>query len=131
MSTVVGTCTDCIVSVPNANPLSLKYTVEVQQGINRLIKNRGTVSGYYPANDQSVQYLVIAAAGSYSPNASTTSLVISTDIPLQVTITRQLASTTFNVNQLLILDDTVTSFLITNPSVTTVANVFVAFTANP
>jgi len=126
--TVAGTCTDCIINVPNDGPLSLKFKVDIQEGINHLIKHRGQVNGYYPSSELSIQSLQIAPTGSYSPLQSPTSLLVGTDTPVQVTLFRGTISFVLSVNQLLIIDDSFTSMSITNPSATDVANVLLAFT---
>jgi hypothetical protein len=135
MSDVVGTCTDCIISVPNAKPLSLKYSMEVVQGTNLVLQNRGTAHGYYPSNLQSVQRMELAAGATYSPGTAIDSLLIATDIAVQVTIVRGTISTVFVVNTMLFLDDTsITNFMVSNPGATTptpgpTANLFICYTS--
>jgi hypothetical protein len=129
MSEVVGTCADCIISVPNAKPLSLKYSMEVVQGTNLVLQNRGTAHGYYPSNLQSVQRMELAAAATYSPGVAPDSLLITTDSPVQVTVVRGTVSTVFNVNSMLFLDDTsITNFMVSNAGTTT-ANLFICYTS--
>lgn len=133
MSTVVGDCQDCIISVPNNNPLSLKYSIDIQQGINLIIKHRGHVNGYYPSNQQSIQRVPIAPGGNLTIGGAEppTSVLISTDQLVQVTVIRGTLSTVFNVNQLFVCDDAaMTNVIVANPSdATTNANVLIAYTA--
>lgn len=128
---VVGTCTDCIISVPNNSPLSLKYKVTVQEGINHVIKHKGDVIGYYPCSSTNVQGLSLAPGATYAPTQSATSLLVATDAPVQLTIFRDLVAFTVTVNQLYIMDDAVTRFSITNTSSTVTANVFLSYSGGP
>jgi hypothetical protein len=128
-SEVVGSCSDCIISVPNASPLSLKFKVDIQEGINHLIKHRGLVNGYYPTTTGlSVQQLTIAESGSYSPGQTCSALILSTNSPIQLTLVNGGISMTVTVNQLFIIDSPFTSFSLTNPSTTEQANVVLGFT---
>jgi len=128
-SEVIGTCGDCIISVPNASTLSLKFKVDIQEGVNHLIRHRGLVNGYYPTTNESVQNLTIATSGSYSPGQSCTALLVSTDSPVQLTLNNGSIAMTITVNQLFIIDQSFTSFVLTNTSTTEVANVILAFTS--
>jgi hypothetical protein len=125
---VVGTCTDCIISVPNNSTLSLKYKVSVQEGINHVIKNKGEVNGYYPCSTTNVQGLTLAPGATYAPTQSATSILLSVDAPVQLTIFRDLVAFTVTVNQLFIMDDSITRFSITNTSSTVTANLFLGYT---
>lgn len=128
MSTpVVGTCTDCIVSLPPQPLTSLRFRVDVTTGYNKVLKHVTTANGYYPSDDLGTQTLTLAASSSYSHPTGISALFVSTDQPLQVTVTIGNVALTFNVNSLLILDDTYTSFTVANTSTTNVANVGLAY----
>ena len=128
MSTpVVGTCTDCIISLPPQPLTSLRFRVDVNTGYNKILKHVTTANGYYPSDDLGVQALTLAASSSYAHTTGVTALFVSTDQPLQVTVTIGNAAMTFNVNSLLILDDTYTSFTVANTSTTNVANLSLAY----
>jgi hypothetical protein len=129
MSSVVGSCGDCIISVPNASPLSLKFKVDIQEGLNHIIKHRGLANGYYPTlTGLSVQQIQIAASGSYSPAQTCSSLLISTDTPVTLTLNNESVAITITVSQLFIIDQAFTSFTLVNTSATSPANLIVAFT---
>lgn len=127
MSTVVGTCTDCIVSLPAQPPTSMKFSVSVTEGFNSILKRVGTVNGIYPSASMALDGPTLAPGASYAIGA-TKSLCIGTSAPLQVTVTVGSITMTFNVNSLLILDDAYTSVRITNPSTTINAVVALFYT---
>ncbi|WP_391857908.1 hypothetical protein, partial [Vibrio cidicii] len=112
--TVVGTCQDCIVSVPPAPPASLRFRLNVVEGQNLVLKQVGTLSSIYPASG------VGAIGQRLTPTTSMTlgpvqGLAIATTAPLTVEVTTPTAvNITFNVNTMLVLDDKYTAVVITN-----------------
>jgi len=131
MSDVVGTCGDCIISVPNASPNSLKFSVSVDEGVNKIIKHRANVSGYYPtATGLSVQSITLEPSGTYSPGLPVSALLISCNAPIQATLVSNGVSITLPVNQLLSMDSGFDSVSVTNVSTTDNVQITLAFT-NP
>lgn len=118
MSTVVGTCEDCIVSLPVQPSTSMVFEVQVSEGIRSVIKRLGFARGYYPADNVGSSGLALAPGGSYS-TGPVTSLLVSTDQPIQVTVSVAGQAMTFNVKSLLILDDAYDSVTVTNPGAAT------------
>jgi hypothetical protein len=119
MSTVVGTCTDCIVSLPVQPKTSLVFAVAVSEGMNGVIKQLGTFRGYYPSDNLSSQSLELTPGSTFT-TGKVTAVCIKTNQPLQVTTMTGGVGMTFNVNSLMILDDSYDSLEITNPSGATV-----------
>src|SRR6266702_7412661 len=101
MSTVVGTCTDCIVSLPVQPSTSMVFEVSISEGIKSVIKRLGVARGYYPADNLSSLALSLAPGGAYTVGPFT-SLLVTTDTPVQVTVVIAGQAMTFNVNSLLI-----------------------------
>ncbi|BAG41642.1 hypothetical protein [Ralstonia phage phiRSL1] len=129
MTTVVGDCADCIISVPNNSLLSMVYRVSVDEGQNHLIRHRGNVNGYYPAQSVSAQGITLAAGSSHTVNVSTSSILVSTNTPLQMSLVQAgVTVTTMTVRQLMIVDDAFSSFTLTNNG-TTDATIFLAYTS--
>lgn len=118
MSTVVGTCTDCIVSLPAQPATSLVFQVNVSEGIRGVIKQLGLARGHYPADNIGSTSFALAPGGSYTVGP-VTAVFVSTNQPIQVTVSIAGQAMTFNVNSLLILDDAYDSVTIANPSAAT------------
>jgi hypothetical protein len=122
MSTVVGTCTDCIVSLPTQPLTSLKFKIVAQQGMGGIIRTLGTYNAYYPAaNISSEQLIVLAESGTFAPvlpSALKALSVYVTGGPVTVALTNGEVVSTLTVNTILIVDDAYTAVAITNPSTT-------------
>jgi hypothetical protein len=122
MSTVVGTCTDCIVSLPAQPITSLKFKIVAQQGNGGIIRTLGTYNAYYPAaNISSEQLIVLAESGTFSPVLPTALKALSVYVsggPVTVALTKGEIVSTLTVNTILIVDDAYTAVTITNPSTT-------------
>jgi hypothetical protein len=119
---VVGTCQDCIISVPITTKSSMRLSVQVTMGNNLLLRNVGTYNQIYP-NDQVLDTFVeIAASGNYSIPLGTQVFFLSVSAPVTVTAVINSMLYTFPVQSLLILDTPYSSLMVTNGSTT--ASVF-------
>jgi hypothetical protein len=122
MSTVVGDCQDCIVSLPVVSTTSMKLSVQVSMGYNLLLRRVGTYNQVY-ANDQTLDTFVeIAASGNYAIPNGTQVFFLSVSAPVTVTAVIETISYTFPVQSLLILDTPYASIQVNNASTT--ASVF-------
>lgn len=128
---VVGDCADCIVALPQTPPNALKLETYVSTGNKLVIQRVGTFTGYYTSSQAPMVHTGPMAPGSsYSVPSPVAGLFIATDQPLSVTVTKASVSMTFNVNRLLILDDTYDSFSVTNSSLATKsANATISYVA--
>lgn len=118
MSTpVVGTCTDCIVSLPEApSPNSLRLQVTVGNCYNLILKNFGTFVSNYPAAALTQEFIRLAPGGSYAGAIPFKVLFLYTTNPVQVTVTVAGVTFTYTVNNLLVLDTGYDSMTVTNLS---------------
>lgn len=125
---VVGTCTDCIVSLPVQPTNSLVFTVGVKECNNLVLKHVAQFETNYPATDITEMGVNLAPGGSYTTTA-VTAVVVNTNAPLQVTVSLAGNAFTFNVNNILVLDDSYDSVTLTNPAATggATATVFLAY----
>ncbi len=122
MSEVLGSCTDCIISMPVVPKRTLDATLKVTLGQNQVIRNVGNFPIRFDASSgSSVDYFNIPASGTLVL-PSTSGLIIVTNGSLELTITKTVGVTTTMydvlVNQMYIADDSLTSVTITNPSTT-------------
>ncbi len=130
MSTVIGMCTDCIISVPIVPINTLSLRGQIASGQSQVIRNIKQVSCSYDATDGLiVQEFSIPASGSLALPTGTTALMLSilgstflSPTPLSLTISKTVGQTTnvyeVVVNQLYLSDDTLTAISISNPSTT-------------
>lgn len=119
MSTVVGDCTDCIVSLPVVPKTSLKFGISVARGYNGVIQQSGLFSAVYTADNIAQQSGSLATGASFTPQTSTTgytAICLSVNQPCTLLLTKGSSSLSVTVNQVLVLDDTFTGFTITNPT---------------
>lgn len=130
MSTVVGDCTDCIVSLPAIPKRSLSLVVKASVGLNLIRRQVGDFQGFYPADNVSDQAVQLAPSGVFGPVATGfKSLMIATDQPLQVSVTKAGVTSILTVNSVLVLDGAVDAFTVTNPSTTLTANASILYTS--
>lgn len=123
----VGTCTDCIVSLPPQPKTSLVLALEMFECDNLIRKSVARFNGNYPANNLTEVGISIAPGGSFATNP-VTAVCVTTDQPLQVTISTNGNLFTMVVNQVLILDGAYDSVTVHNPAAVggNTANVFIA-----
>jgi len=128
MSTVVGDCQDCIVSLPTIPQRSMSIQVKALVGNKLIRRSVGDFQGFYPADNVSEQTLSLA------PNISFTgpkiaALMIATDQPVTLVLTKDAVVVTLTVNSLFVCDSGYDSFVITNPQAATEnANVSAVYT---
>lgn len=126
---VVGNCTDCIVDLPQTDPISMKLEVYVSNGFKGVIRRIGTFTGYYPTPAVAQHSAALAPGDIYNSTTAVTALFVATTQPVTVSVTKATVTQTFTVNRLLILDDSYDSFSITNPGTATeTANVTLDYT---
>jgi hypothetical protein len=139
MSTVIGSCTDCIISVPvvPTSTLGLKGNLFAGQGL--VLKNLMSLSPAYDASaGLVVQDFTIAASGSLDLPVGTTALVLNVKgstflapTPLQLTLTKTVGMNTsmyeVTVNQVYVSDDALTTISIANPSTTAAVSGTIAY----
>lgn len=123
MTDVLGSCTDCIISMPVVPKLTLDATLKVSLGQNQVIRNVGNFPVRFDATaGSSVEYFNVPASGSITLPSQTSGLIIATTGQLNLTITKTVGMTTTMyevvVNQLYVADDTLTTVTIANPSTT-------------
>lgn len=134
MSTVVGTCTDCIVTLPVQPNTSMRYSVVVTEGNNLILKNRGQIDAVYASNTLGAEHVTLGPQQQYTWSQPFSSLCIGTDQPVQVSLMTAVSTVVFTVTKLLIIDQQFIGLSILNPaSDTTVpvgptANVALYFT---
>lgn len=116
MTTVVGTCTDCIVTLPVQPTTSLRYSVVVTEGNNLVLKNRGTIEAVYASNTLGSEHLTLTPQQQYSWSQSFTSLCISTDQPIQVSLKTAVSTVVFTVTKVLVIDQPFIGVTILNPA---------------
>lgn len=128
MSTVIGTCTDCIVSLPVQPTNSLVFTVGIKECNNLVLKRIAQFDLNYPATDITETGVNLAPSGSYTIS-KVTALCVHTSAPVQVTVSLAGNALTFNVNNVLVLDAPYDSVTILNQAASggATANVFVAY----
>jgi hypothetical protein len=126
MVAVVGDCQDCIVSLPVQPDHTMLVDVKVSFGQNLVMRNLGVFrSNYAPVSpvSQVEQYYEIPAGATVQFPTGYSVLFISTDKPVQLssTISNVPAEITKvnTVNKLLLVDEQMLGFSITNPSPTT------------
>lgn len=129
MSTVVGTCTDCIVSLPPIPPRSLSLVVKASVGNNLIRRQVGDFQGFYPANNVSEQVVQLAPASAFGPvTTGCKSLMVATDKPVTVSVTKGGVTSVLTVNSVLVLDDAYDTFTVSNSGMTANANVSIFYT---
>ena len=122
MSTVVGSCEDCIVSLPAQPNTAVNLRVQTSVSNGLVIRQTGAYQQSY-ANAQSIDLFVqIAESGNYAIPGGTEFLFIRVSAPVQVTAQVAGVSMTFNVQAMLILDTAYTAVQISNPSTTQTVN---------
>jgi hypothetical protein len=118
MSTVVGTCADCIVSLPPQPTHAVNLRIQTNVSDNLVIRETGAYQQSY-ANAQSTDLFVsIAASGNYAIPSGTQFLFLRVSSPVAVTAVVAGVSMTFNVNTFLVLDTSYDAIQVTNPSTT-------------
>jgi hypothetical protein len=118
MSTVVGTCGDCIVSRPPQPTHAVNLRIQTNVSDNLVIRQTGAYQQSY-ANAQSTDLFVeIAASGNYAIPAGTQFLFLRVSSPVAVTAVVAGVSMTFNVSTFLVLDTAYQAIQISNPSAT-------------
>lgn len=134
MATVVGTCTDCIVTLPTQPNTSLRYSVVVTEGNNAILKNRGAIEAVYASNTLGTEFLSLTPQQQYSWSQPFNSLCIGTDQTIQVSLKTAVSTVVFNVSKLLVIDQPFIGLTILNPASNTTtpvgptANVSIYFT---
>ena len=121
---------DCIVSLPAVPKTSLSFSVNVEEGNNLVRSHVGFFRSTYPSENLAEMGIVLNAGDAYTlSNVST--LCVSTNTPLQVTVRVADSLYTFNVNKMLLLDDTYDAVTIANPAPVggVSATVFIAYTS--
>lgn len=127
MSTVVGNCTDCIVSLPVISTHAVNLRVQTSVSDNMIIRETGAYQQSY-ANDQSTDlYVQIAASGNYAIPSGTQFLFLRVSAPVSVTAVVAGVSMTFNVATFLVLDTPYSAIQISNPSSTATVNMNLTF----
>ena len=117
--TTIGTCTDCIITLPPQPKTSMKFSIEVSEGFNAVIKRVGTVIGYYPSNNLATESVQLTPGSSYTWNQGFGSVCIGTSLPLQMTTAFNTVVNTFNIQSVFVSDQGFTSITLTNPSTAT------------
>jgi len=128
---VVGTCTDCIISLPPQPKTSMKFAVEVSEGFNAVIKRVGTVIGYYPSNNIGTESIELTPGSSYTWSQGFSAVCIGTSLPLQMTTASGTVVNTFNIQSVFVSDQGFTSVTLTNPSTATQTAKIAIFYAVP
>lgn len=127
MSTVVGNCGDCIVSLPAQSTHAVNLRVQTSVSDNLVIRETGAYQQSY-VNDQSTDLFVqIAEAGNYAIPAGTQFLFLCVSSPVAVIAVVAGVSMTFNVAALLVLDTPYDAIQISNPSTTATVNMNLVF----
>jgi hypothetical protein len=127
MSTVVGTCTDCIVSLPAQPTHAVNLRVQTSTSDNLIIRETGAYQQSY-ANAQSTDlFVAIAPSGNYAIPSGTQFLFLYASAPVQVLAIDSGVTQTLNVNTFLILDSAYSSIQISNPSTTEAVNINLSF----
>lgn len=119
-----------IISVPAHSRTSMRYEVQVEQGINLVTKKVGQQAAYVPSSGIGIEQVELAAGKSFISPA-VTSVCVMTDTPVQVTVVSGTVTMTFVVNSVLVLDDNYSSVTVSNPNAapsTIVAHVSVFYT---
>jgi len=120
-------------------PQSLGVSVQVTKGRNQLQQRVGTFQALYEATNARISsdYLELAPGQSYisNSNENIAELVISaTGGPLSLAITKTVNTapqiSDFTVNRLFVIDDTLTSFVLSNNGTNTV-RIDLNYTSNP
>lgn len=129
---VVGTCTDCIISLPPQPKTSMKFSIEVSEGFNAVIKRVGTVIGYYPSDNVTTESVQLTPGSSYTWIQGFGAVCIGTSLPVQATTAFNTIVNTFNIQSVFVSDQGFTSITITNPlNATQTANVAIFYTTPP
>jgi hypothetical protein len=110
-------CAECIVTLPVQPTTSLILSAEVREGNNAVLKQVASKTANYPAQNIYEVGVNLAPGASYTIGATSVTCIF-TSSPLQVTFSLNGNLTTFNVNNLLILDDSHDSVTITNSAAT-------------
>lgn len=126
-------CPDCcIISVPVPPKTGLGVTVEITEGRNLIRTRVGYVNHIYHSDSMGEASLTLTPGESYTIT-SLTSLFVSTDQPVNVTIIADGVSATLGVVRMLFIDNAYDKVIIENPATVaseTNARVLVAFTNN-
>lgn len=122
MSTIVGSCEDCIISLPAQPTHAVNLRVQTTVSDNLVIRETGAYQQSY-ANAQSLDMFVqIVASGNYAIPSGTQFVFLHVSSPVAVTAVLAGVNMTFNVNSFLILDTPYDAIQISNPSTASSVN---------
>jgi hypothetical protein len=125
MSTVIGSCTDCIVSLPSVPINTLNGKLGINSGRGAVLRALRNVNFSFDAsNGLVVQDLVLQPQQTFSLYTGAAGFILAPKAPLSVVTAYQTGSppstntNAFTVNSILLLDSPVIGASITNPNPT-------------
>jgi hypothetical protein len=130
----VGTCTDCIVSLPSQPTTSMRFQTIITQGQNLVLTNVGTINATYPSNNVAEQQVTIPPGEFFAINQPVLAMCVQVNAPAVVNLILPGGTAiALNVAQMIFIDEALQGFEISSPSGTSAptvtANVFYALSA--